>query len=287
MSWGQGHVDNSIGWGQGDNNDINWGEIYGSSASGDTALSGVYTDPDAQAFITAASITDPTQQSAVNQLVVDLKTASIWTKFYALYPFVGGSATTHKWNLKDPRDLDAAFRLSFIGGLTHSANGIDPNGTNGYADTFINPSTHMVSTSGSMWYYSRENIQTNVLMGTTSNMWFAPQLSNGFRYNACNSGLTNDNTNFPSSYAGLLGISRTNSTNKYMYRNGVSYVTDAVGSEILETIVKIHLFQRSGIGQNTANQCAFAAIGDGLTSGEAASLYTAVQTFQTTLNRNV
>ena len=30
-------------------------------------------DPDAQAFITAAAITDPTQQAAINTLVVDLK----------------------------------------------------------------------------------------------------------------------------------------------------------------------------------------------------------------------
>ena len=71
-------------------------------------------DPDAQAFITAASITDPTQQSAINQLVVDLKGYSIWTKMSAIYPMVGGTASSHKFNLKDPRDLDAAFRLVFM-----------------------------------------------------------------------------------------------------------------------------------------------------------------------------
>ena len=37
------------------------------------SASGGGVDPDAQAFITAASITNPTQQSAVNQLVIDLK----------------------------------------------------------------------------------------------------------------------------------------------------------------------------------------------------------------------
>ena len=52
----------------------------------------------------------------------------------ALYPFVGGTATSHKFNLKDPRDLDAAFRLQFNGGWTHNSNGVTPNGTNGYAD---------------------------------------------------------------------------------------------------------------------------------------------------------
>lgn len=51
--------------------------------------SGTPVDPDAQAFITAASITDPTQQSAINQLVVDLKGYNVWTKMKAIYPFVG------------------------------------------------------------------------------------------------------------------------------------------------------------------------------------------------------
>ena len=102
-------------------------------------LSGI--NPDAQAFITAAGITDPTQISAINSLVNGLQADGIWTKMKAIYPFVGGTATTHKYNLKDPRDLDAAFRLVFNGGWTHSSTGATPNGTNGYADTKLVPSS--------------------------------------------------------------------------------------------------------------------------------------------------
>ncbi len=40
--------------------------------------SGGGIDSDAQAFITAASITDATQQSAINTLVTDLKGYEIW-----------------------------------------------------------------------------------------------------------------------------------------------------------------------------------------------------------------
>ena len=46
--------------------------------------SGGGVDPDAQAFITAASITDPTQQAAINTLVVDLKGYNIWSKMKAI-----------------------------------------------------------------------------------------------------------------------------------------------------------------------------------------------------------
>ena len=111
-------------------------------------------DPDAQAFITAAAIADPTQQAAINTLVVDLKGYSIWTKMQALYPMVGGTASTHKFNLKNPLDTDAAFRLVFSGGWTHSANGALPNGTNAYADTFITPSTSLSLNSTHISYWA-------------------------------------------------------------------------------------------------------------------------------------
>jgi hypothetical protein len=46
-------------------------------------------DPDAQAFIDATGISGTTA-TAINQLVLGLKTDNIWTKTQALYPFVGG-----------------------------------------------------------------------------------------------------------------------------------------------------------------------------------------------------
>ena len=85
-------------------------------------------DPDAQAFITAAAITDATQITAVNQLVLDVKGYGLWNKLIALYPCVGGTDFIHKFNLKNPVDTDLGFRIEFNGGWTHSSTGILPNG---------------------------------------------------------------------------------------------------------------------------------------------------------------
>ena len=93
-------------------------------------------DADAQAFITATGISG-TNATATNQLVLDLKAANIWTKMKAIYPFVGNTSASQKYNLKDSRDLDAAYRLTFFGGGTFSANGYQCNGTNSYGNTFI------------------------------------------------------------------------------------------------------------------------------------------------------
>ena len=126
-------------------------------------------DADAQAFIAAAGITNLTQASAVNTLVNDLKTYGLWTKMKALYPMVGGTATSHKFNLKDPRDLDAAFRLTFSGGWTHSSTGALPNGTTGYAETYFNPTTgYSVNNSKYPKYRINEDVSFNVPLSLIS-----------------------------------------------------------------------------------------------------------------------
>lgn len=94
---------------------------FGGQFSG--ALIGTQFDSDAQAFITAAGLSTRAHKNAVNTAVLRLKGNGIWSKLKYLYPFVGGSASSHKFNLKNPQDTDAAFRLVFGSGVTHSANG--------------------------------------------------------------------------------------------------------------------------------------------------------------------
>lgn len=116
-------------------------------------------DPDAQAFLTAAGITDPTEITAVNNLTLGLKANSLWAKMKAVYPFVGGTAFSHKWNLIDPRNLDVAYRINWFGGLTHDSNGVKGNGTNGTGDTLIKD----LSWSGSQGFFGYSNFETGAL----------------------------------------------------------------------------------------------------------------------------
>lgn len=90
-------------------------------------------------FFTIAGITDSGQKRAVNYLVNQLKTNNLYAKFSVLYPFVGGSANSHKYNLINPLDSDAGFRIVWAGSVTHDTNGIKSNGTNGYGNTNYNP----------------------------------------------------------------------------------------------------------------------------------------------------
>lgn len=253
-------------------------------------------DADAQLFITNAGITDATQQNALNTLVVSLKTYGIWTKIKAFYPFLGGSAFSHKFNLKSPFDLDTSYRLAFFGGVTHSANGVQGNETNGYYKTFINPSVvFSPATGGSEFYYSRLDINTGADLGafaftpTLSRFYFNPR--SGFNFQAgCLSFNYVDFLNDTYSSKGFFGITREpNSPNYYSIINSNSYASPNDAYQEPNAIINgFALIADTGQALSWSNrQHAMSCIADGLTLAEIQNLRLANQTFQTTLGRNV
>lgn len=84
--------------------------------------------------ITGAELWD-----AVTNLVNSLKTSGVWQRSVAIYPYVGGTAARHKYNLKNPQDTNVARRLTFLDTWTHSATGATPTTLNSYAETYIYP----------------------------------------------------------------------------------------------------------------------------------------------------
>lgn len=248
-------------------------------------------DPDAQAFITAAGITNPTQQSAINQLVVNLKGYNIWTKFKAIYPIVGGSSSSHKWNLKDPRDLDAAFRLQFTNSWTHSATGMTPSVA--LADTFFNSSINGQQNSQHISYYSRTNSNgTEIEIGgvdTSSRYSFIEARTSGISYYAINQ-TTSFPTHSDSDSRAFYISNRTASNVINGWKNGVKLATGTAASSSTNVAYQLGALNNLVVSSNkfySTKQCAFASIGDGLTDTEAANFYTAVQAYQTTLGRQV
>jgi hypothetical protein len=254
--------------------------------------------PDTLNFVQAAGITDITQIRAISTLVTDLKYAGIWNKFKAIYPFIGGTATSHKFNLKDPRDVNGAYRLFFSGGWTHSSTGALPNGTNAYADTFLTPSTTLSSINNSSFsFYNRtSNAYSNspnhgIIPATTTNrMYVADQSPTGYQI------WGTENVSFNVSYSnvnrqGFYTAVRTASNSRKTYRNGV-VVGSNTGNDTGGALSSISFFIGAANGPfiastYTNNQIAFSSIGDGLTDTESLAFYTAVQKYQTTLGRQV
>ena len=245
-------------------------------------------DADAVAFLAAAGITDATITSAICTLVTSMKANGTWTKCNAIYPMVGGTATTHKFNLKNPLDTNAAFRLNFVGGWTHSSNGALPNGTNAYANTFLNPLITLNFTSNSFGIYSRtNNVTGSRVYGALSGVIL---LHNNLTAGNFGSGGVASLISYTANPSTSLLIgTRTTSTLFTAYRAGVLLGTNTVLVSILPN-VSFYLGARNGnnVAEFFSNhQLAFAFLGSGLNSTEAAALYTSIQAMQTTLSRQV
>ena len=245
---------------------------------------------DALAFINAAGITNTTQQQAINQLVLDLKSYSLWTKFSAIYPFVGGTATSHKYNLKDPRDLDAAYRIQFNGGWTHNSNGIQGDGSTGYADTFAAMNTSAIPNRSNHWScYIRilpSGTQYNGIIDFSvlrafGGVWGSGQNWFASLQNFSNSGI--------GSQIGFAMGTVTSTSASALYRNGSSIWTpNNPGSMTNQYNYYLGATNQDGSPSfyNTTN-IALASLGGPMNATEASNFNTAVQAFQTTLGRQV
>jgi hypothetical protein len=96
-------------------------------------------DPDAKSYInavvaTGATVTQ-TQKNAINAFVESEKAASRWTLHKRLYLPI--------WSLASANAIDMVTRASgtFVGSVTHASGYIQGNGSTGYFNTNVTPST--------------------------------------------------------------------------------------------------------------------------------------------------
>jgi len=255
-------------------------------------------DADALAFfarVTAAGGTlSATEQNAVNQLVLDMKNDGIWTKMKAIYPMVGASAAACAQNLKS-----SSFTGTFTSGWTFASTGAKPNGTSAYMDTGLNANSNLTFDTTHISYYSRTQSATSasttfgVSDGTFTNQFriILRRTSDAAFFissDSVNGVLTYTITN---SQGFFIGNSNGTNIRKFIRNNSIltPNTNSAIGTGILPSF---NFYLGCVNAANAASQfddkeCAFASVGDGLTDTEASNLYTAVQAFQTTLNRQV
>jgi hypothetical protein len=259
------------------------------------ATGGSGYDPDTDAFLAVTGITDNTIKGALNTVVVDLKANGLWAKGKLINPVAGGTDATHKYNLKDPRDLDAAYRLTFSGTVTHSSTGMTGNGSTGYANTFLNPNTAYPTTGlMSIGIYSRTNVSATTvdigaLSGATNYIQIFSNFSSQFygQVNAPNITAAVANTDS----RGWFFACRTGATDTYIQRNLVETAftggTQSLGMVNNNIFVMAQCNTSGNPSLYSTRQIAFIWIGDALTVGEADILYNIIQAYQTALGRQL
>jgi hypothetical protein len=248
-------------------------------------------DSDAQAFFTATGITNTTQKDAVNELVLDLKAASVWTKIKVLYPFVGGTATTHKYNLKNPLDTDAAFRISFTGGWTHGANGATGNGSTAKGDTYFNPDAQ---------FTDNERAYLGVYLGGTSetgeyipvgsrdgiaDFYMKPKGGDGLLQGTCNSQLGGAAVASPLGYS---SITHRTGGNIRTFKNGSPLsplLGVTAGTPNYNVTIGCLNNLNTDYGFISSDLRAIIICDDEISDTEDAAIYAALLAFQTALGR--
>lgn len=257
----------------------------------------VVTDSDAIAYLNAVvgagGSVNLTQSAATNTLFVSLKSNSLYTKMTAMYPFLGGTAGAHKFNAINPLDTNAAYRLTFNGGWTHNASGATSNGSTGYADTFLSGGTISPINNHLSVYMLNNTVYTGsgknyIGVSTPGGTYFSIGQEGTPRYyygTEC-AGITSSGAPQPQGYN---LITTTATTFQNLYRNGVIAQTNTGASTGVTTasVIIAALNNDGSIIQYYDNQYAFATIGTGLGFTEQQTLYNIIQTYQTSLGRNV
>ena len=249
-------------------------------------------DADAQAFfnrVTAAGGTlSVTEQTATNQLVLDMKAAGIWTSMRAVYPMVGASAAACAQNLKS-----SSFTGSFTStGVTYSSNGITLNGSSGYMNSTIIPNTNLQLDSVHLSAYIRNNTASGGAMGCSdtslsNGLYLNPRYTSNQQFSRSNSNSGGGQTNMNS--VGFWLSSRVSSTTFKVFQSNTTFANETItttGRSANPIFVGAVQLANLGIEYSDRN-LALASIGDGLTDTQASNFYTAVQAFQTTLSRQV
>ena len=256
-------------------------------------------DPDALAFITAAGITGATQQAAIIQLVANLKgtgsttnNTDVWSDLKAIYPYcpIDDSTATRdafKYNLINPLDTDAAFRIDWFNSPTAAITGITGNGTNQYGNTHFKPLTELTNvTDASFGFVSRTNSSRggapfgcndgakyfNVYLRNTSTV--------GFRIGSVDtfSGVVNNSSG--------VFITTSNVANEIKTYQNNNLIRTYTNTDILPDLDCYLLANNSGtLGLASTNELSFTFMGAALTVNQAEDLYDAITTYNTSLGR--
>jgi hypothetical protein len=226
-----------------------------------------------------------------------LQTSGLLDKMTAIYPFIGGTASSHKFNALNPIDTDSAFRLTFNGGWTHTSEGAKPNGINAYANTYLSGATYLdrYSLHTSSYLFTQSTTRAYDIgaqigtggLSTRINLsaYFTIAGTNYISFN--NNTVTSDFTPAPLGTTGFTISNRTSDTVSKYFSNGIQIASNSVATN---GTVPYAIW----IGGNNTNDSlefpsprgtSFVSIGSGLTDSEISLFNSCVETYQGALGR--
>jgi len=251
-------------------------------------------DSDAAAYlsavITAGGMVDSTMSAATDTLFTSLKSSGLYNKLRVFYPMLG--ATSGSTSIMGKRVSGTTYDIAWtnVGSITFNASGVTGNGSTTYGDTNFNGYNQLSTSNGApshlSLYVGTDNFGSYSEMGTRTNgNWImAVDYDGGYygwHYQSGGNEIVYSNTDA----RGMYVQSRTSNSSVKSFRNGVEKQnkTYTETNPIPNSTVK--LLYDGSVYSNRRIQ--FLSIGEGLDDTEAGNLTTIINTFQTSLGRNV
>jgi hypothetical protein len=237
-----------------------------------------------QTFAAYAGITDITQISALDYLVDNLKSTGLWSKMHFIYPFIGGNATSHKYELIDPSN--SSRELVFTG-VTHNSTGITGTASaNANAVSGINATTHNTN-NFSMGYYGTLKGSTTTTPNESGVMYLSSRTFLSFLTTSTSTVISygptaTTLTNIPTP-DGFKALSSTSTTTGNYFFNQINYSALTKGNTALTGFYGHELSRTTNSAVNTVS---FSYASTQLTEAELVTLNTIVEQYQTILGRN-
>ncbi len=237
-----------------------------------------------QTFAAYAGITDITQISALDYLVDNLKSTGLWSKMHFIYPFIGGNATSHKYELLDPSN--SSRELTFTG-VTHNSTGIvGTSAVNASAVSGINGGAYSTN-NFSMGYYGTLKGSTGSATNESGVMYLSTRTFLSFMANSTSSFIYYGalSTTFTSLSVpdGFKAISNTTTNTGDFLFNQIKYQSIVKGTTALSGFFGHELSRTTNTAVNTVS---FSYASTQLTEAELITLNTIVEQYQTILGRS-
>lgn len=226
-------------------------------------------DADALAWIAASGLIDTT---GICNFFKALKDSAIWPKIQGAWIAVGTDATSAKFNIKNPADSDAAFRLTFSGSWSYEAGGMAGGGS-GYANTHYVPSDSAIINNNHIASYNTVGV-SNTMMGAAPVGTFENGIylfiSGGvyFVKNYSTGGSSENPTPNPSGLTGFFINNRTGSGGYDIIQNTTVSTSSVASSSMTSSEIYLQAMNQGGASFIGTYRSPYYSIGRGFSSDE-------------------
>lgn len=228
------------------------------------------------------------RQRQMQAVFYGLTDAGVWSQLDLLYVIAAHNAQAAALNFKSP----STFALTAVNSPTFAANrGYAGNGSTSYLDTGWSPANNGVNFQAanahvSAWDNTAAGQGSKIYMGaspdgSTKLIRMIPAFGAAFFGNINETGVVDSQPN--SSTDGIFVISRTASTAKSLYRNGVQLGVTVVTPSTSRPTENLFLLggnQGGSVSSPTSDQFSTFSAGAGLSGAAVAALYAVLGTYR-------